>query len=133
MQAMRYTGVAIVGGGLAGSTAAAMLGRAGISAVLIDPHVSYPPELRCESVGSKPPVISHGPSVTLAFDVEPVGRPPFEFPALTYWPGRAAAKMAYLSIFPIGNKMRGNLMVYRDMDDPWLSAFKAAPEQTMCE
>src|SRR5262249_5454278 len=40
-----------VGGGLAGSTAAAMLGRAGISVVLIDPHVTYPPELRCEKLG----------------------------------------------------------------------------------
>src|SRR2546430_15909965 len=48
---MHYTDVAIVGGGLAGSTAAAMLGRAGISAVLIDPHVTYPPELRCEQLG----------------------------------------------------------------------------------
>src|SRR5258707_12705041 len=49
---MRYTDVAIVGGGLAGSTAAAMLGRAGIQALLIDPHTSYPPELRCEKLGS---------------------------------------------------------------------------------
>jgi 2-polyprenyl-6-methoxyphenol hydroxylase-like FAD-dependent oxidoreductase len=239
---MRYTDVAIVGGGLAGSTAAAMLGRAGIPAVLIDPHVSYPPELRCEKLGgnqltllrktgladttlrattldgevwearfgyvvTKKPsdqhgiiydtlvntmraqiprdvatvhakvvaiansaerqklvlsndeeisarlvilasglnlslrhmlgikrrVISHCHSVTLGFDVEPIGRAAFDFPALTYWPGRAAARMAYLSIFPIGSKMRCNLMVYRDMDDPWLSAFKAAPERTMCE
>jgi 2-polyprenyl-6-methoxyphenol hydroxylase-like FAD-dependent oxidoreductase len=30
---MRYTDVAIVGGGLAGSTAAAMLGRDGVAAV----------------------------------------------------------------------------------------------------
>src|SRR5882724_3860155 len=48
---MRYTDVAIVGGGLAGSTAAAMLGRAGVSALLIDPHPTYPPELRCEKLG----------------------------------------------------------------------------------
>jgi 2-polyprenyl-6-methoxyphenol hydroxylase-like FAD-dependent oxidoreductase len=239
---MRYTDVAIVGGGLAGSTAAAMLGRAGISTVLIDPHVTYPPELRCEKLGGnqltllrktgladttlrattldgevwearfgyvvtrKPSdqhgimydtlvntvraqiprdvttihakvvaiansaerqklvlsndeeisarlvilanglnlglrhmlgitrrVISHCHSVTLGFDVEPVGRASFEFPALTYWPGRTAARMAYLSIFPIGNRMRGNLMVYRDLDDPWLAAFKQAPERTMCE
>ena len=34
---MRYTDIAIIGGGLAGSTAAAMLGRAGIASVLIDP------------------------------------------------------------------------------------------------
>ena len=50
---MRYTDVAIVGGGLAGSTAAAMLGRAGIAAVLIDPHPVYPPELRCEKLGGE--------------------------------------------------------------------------------
>src|SRR5260370_17530436 len=50
-QGMRYTDVAIVGGGLAGSTAAAMLGRAGVSALLIDPHPIYPPELRCEKLG----------------------------------------------------------------------------------
>src|SRR4051812_14043679 len=47
---MRYTDIAIVGGGLAGSTAAAMLGRAGIPAILIDPHTTYPPDLRCEKI-----------------------------------------------------------------------------------
>jgi 2-polyprenyl-6-methoxyphenol hydroxylase-like FAD-dependent oxidoreductase len=50
---MRYTDVAIVGGGLAGATAAAMLGRAGVPACLIDPHVTYPPELRCEKLAGE--------------------------------------------------------------------------------
>ncbi len=50
---MRQTDVAIVGGGLAGSTAAAMLGRAGIAVALIDPHKVYPPEFRCEKLGGK--------------------------------------------------------------------------------
>src|SRR5205085_11037504 len=48
---MRYTDIAIIGGGLAGSTAAAMLGRAGISAVLIDPHQVYPFDFRIEKIG----------------------------------------------------------------------------------
>ena len=47
---MRMTDVAIVGGGLAGSLAAAMLGRAGISAIMIDPHEVYPPDFRCEKL-----------------------------------------------------------------------------------
>ncbi len=47
---MKYTDIAIIGGGLAGSTAAAMLGRAGISAVLIDPHPLYPPDFRVEKL-----------------------------------------------------------------------------------
>ena len=50
MPDMRETDVVIVGGGLAGSTAAAMLGRAGIAAVLIDPHPTYPPDFRCEKL-----------------------------------------------------------------------------------
>ena len=237
---MRYTDVAIVGGGLAGSTAAAMLGRAGIPALLIDPHTVYPPGLRCEKLGGeqldllrktgladailaattldgevwearfgyvvarkasdqhgvmydtlvnavraqiapdvetihakaseifnsaerqkltlsdgeeisarlvvianglnvglrhmlgiKRRVISACHSITLGFDVEPVGRASFDFPALTYWPKRSSSRMAYLTVFPIGETMRVNLMVYRDMTDPWLSAFRQAPEQTM--
>jgi 2-polyprenyl-6-methoxyphenol hydroxylase-like FAD-dependent oxidoreductase len=237
---MRYTDVAIVGGGLAGSTAAAMLGRAGIPALLIDPHTVYPPELRCEKIGGeqldllrktgladailaattldgevwearfgyvvaqkpsdqhgvmydtlvntaraqitpdvetihakasgifnsaerqkltlsngeeisarlviianglnvglrhmlgiKRRVISECHSITLGFNVEPVGRASFDFPALTYWPKRSSSRMAYLSVFPIAETMRANLMVYRDMTDPWLSAFRQAPEQTM--
>ena len=237
---MRYTDIAIVGGGLAGSTAAAMLGRAGISAVLIDPHPTYPPELRCEKLGgdqldllrktglaeptlrattldgevwearfgyvvAKKPSDQHGimydtlvntmraqipsdvetifgkvtaiansderqqvtlsngeqisarlvvlsnglniglrtmlgierqvisscHSITFGFDVEPVGRATFDFPALTYWPRRSSSRMAYLSIFPIGGKMRANMMVYREMTDPWLPEFRKAPEVAM--
>jgi len=237
---MRYTDVAIVGGGLAGSTAAAMLGRAGVPAVMIDPHTVYPPELRCEKLGGEqldllrktgladatlrattldgevwearfgyvvarkpsdqhgvmydtlvntvrgqiPPdvetihakasaisssperqklvlsngeeisarlvvlanglnvglrhtlgirrhIISECHSVTLGFNVEPVGRAAFAFPALTYWPKRSTSRMAYLSIFPVNGAMRANLMVYRDMTDPWLPGFRQAPEQAM--
>ena len=47
---MRYTDIAIIGGGLAGSTAAAMLGRAGIPTVLIDPHQTYPFDFRVEKI-----------------------------------------------------------------------------------
>src|SRR4051794_36383959 len=237
---MRYTDVAIVGGGLAGSTAAAMLGRAGVSAVMIDPHPAYPPELRCEKLGgdqldllrktglaeptlrattldgevwearfgyvvAKKPSDQHGimydtlvntlraqipsavetivakvsgvsnsderqqltlsngeqisarllvlanglniglrtmlgierqvisacHSITLGFDIAPVGRAAFDFPALTYWPKRSSSRMAYMTAFPIGAAMRVNLMVYRDMTDPWLPEFRRAPEAAM--
>ena len=239
---MRYTDVAIVGGGLAGSMAAAMLGRAGIAATLIDPHEIFPPELRCEKLsgnqldllrktglaeptlrattldgevwearfgyvvtkkssdqhgimydtlvntvrgqipqgvsrihakvvgisntaerqrlvlsndeeisarlvilanglnlgmrhllGIRRRVISPCHSVTFGFDVEPVGRAAFEFPALTYWPGRTRSRMAYLTLFPIGGAMRANLMVYREADDPWLQEFRKSPERSMRE
>src|ERR1043165_2487134 len=49
---MRHTEIAIVGGGLAGSITAAMLGRARISAILIDPHPEYPIDFRAEKLDS---------------------------------------------------------------------------------
>jgi 2-polyprenyl-6-methoxyphenol hydroxylase-like FAD-dependent oxidoreductase len=239
---MRYTDIAIIGGGLAGSTAAAMLGRAGIATILIDPHRVYPPDLRCEKLGGAqldilrktglaeptlratthdghvwisrfgylvdkrpsdqygilydtlvntirgeiPPnvetlhakaisvstsrerqrvalsidevisarlivlanglnigmrhllgiertMVSECHSITLAFDLAPVGRAAFAFPALTYYPERSTDRMAYLTLFPIGEAMRANMMVYRRMDDPWLRRFRQAPEATMLE
>ena len=42
--------IAIIGGGVAGSTAAAMLGRAGVAAILVDPHRDYPPDFRVEKL-----------------------------------------------------------------------------------
>jgi 2-polyprenyl-6-methoxyphenol hydroxylase-like FAD-dependent oxidoreductase len=237
---MRYTDIAIVGGGLAGSTAAAMLGRAGIATIMIDPHPVYPPDLRCEKLGgtqlprlrrtgleqeilrattvagevwearfgyvvAKRPSDQHGVmydtlvntvraqipssvqvlytkavklitsderqrvvladggeisarlivlanglsiglrhllglerriisechSVTLGFEVVPVARPAMPFRALTYWPKRSDARMAYLSMFPIGDTMRANMMVYRPMDDVWFREFRKNPETTM--
>jgi 2-polyprenyl-6-methoxyphenol hydroxylase-like FAD-dependent oxidoreductase len=239
---MRYTDIAIIGGGLAGSTAAAMLGRAGIATILIDPHPVYPPDLRCEKLGGaqldilrktglaeavlratthdghvwisrfgylvdqRPSdqygilydtlvntlraeipadvetiqakaisvstsrerqrvalsidevisarliVLANGlnigvrhllgierniasecHSITLAFDLAPVGRAAFPFPALTYYPERSTDRMAYLTLFPVRDAMRANMMVYRRMDDPWLRRFRQAPEATMLE
>jgi glycine/D-amino acid oxidase-like deaminating enzyme len=41
---MKPTDIAIVGGDLAGSTAAAMLGGAGIATILVAPHKICPPD-----------------------------------------------------------------------------------------
>ncbi len=47
---MRSHDIVIAGGGLAGSTAAAMLGRAGFSVAMVDPHEVYPPDFRAEKI-----------------------------------------------------------------------------------
>jgi 2-polyprenyl-6-methoxyphenol hydroxylase-like FAD-dependent oxidoreductase len=226
---MQHTDIVIAGGGLAGSTAAAMLARDGFSVVLVDPHAVYPPDLRCEKLdgpqvdilrrtGLAPAVLRAGTldgecwvarfgrliekrvgdqygilydalvnaireeipagatfikgkvvtvangddrqlvtlsdgeqisarlvvlasglniglrhalgiaredvspchSITMAFDLRPIGRTRFDFPALTYYPERACDRLAYITLFPIGSAMRANFMVYRDMNDPWL-------------
>src|SRR3569832_145862 len=44
------TDVLIAGGGLAGSLATAMLRRAGLDVVMVDPHEVYPPDLRVEKL-----------------------------------------------------------------------------------
>ncbi len=238
---LRHTDVVIAGGGLAGSVATAMLGRAGIDAVLVDPHPVYPPDFRCEkldgvqlqtlrltgladavtsastpdqecwvarlgrlvdklpgeqqrgirydtlvnTVRSQIPdrgkfihakvtdiapgperqtvklstgeeitarlvvlatglnvgvrqklgidreVISPGHSISLGFDVQPVGQPAFPFSALTYFTERTADRMAYITLFPIGGTMRANMFAYRDLHDPWLKQFRDQPRETL--
>jgi 2-polyprenyl-6-methoxyphenol hydroxylase-like FAD-dependent oxidoreductase len=70
-------------------------------------------------------------SISIGFDVDPAGRPGFDFPALTYYPERATERISYLTLFPIGSTMRANLFVYRDLRDPWLSRLRAAPRDTL--
>ncbi|WP_152535770.1 NAD(P)/FAD-dependent oxidoreductase [Bradyrhizobium sp. Ai1a-2] len=239
---MRYTDIAIIGGGLAGSTAAAMLGRAGIPTVLIDPHDVYPFDFRVEKLGGgvqiarfartglaevvlpgatharenwiarfgrlldRAPVDQYGimydelvnairaeiaspaeficgkvtnvaisaerqqvtlgggetisarlvvlanglnvslrrmigiereitspcHSISLGFDLVPVGRPAFPFPALTYFSERPSDRVPYLTLFPVGERrMRANLFVYRQADDPWLREMRVNPVRTL--
>jgi 2-polyprenyl-6-methoxyphenol hydroxylase-like FAD-dependent oxidoreductase len=237
---MRETDIAIVGGGLAGSTAAAMLGGAGHDVVLVDPHASYPKDFRCEKLdtsqvellqktglaealaraatidlevwiarlgrvverkpsgqydilydamvntlraqipasvpfliakasaiatsedrqqltlstgeeisarvivlanglniglranaGIEREVISPCHSISIGFDLKPKGRPDFGFRALTYYGEDPAARVAYVTLFPIGTTMRANLFVYRDMHDPWLRQMRQLPDATM--
>jgi 2-polyprenyl-6-methoxyphenol hydroxylase-like FAD-dependent oxidoreductase len=70
-------------------------------------------------------------SIMLGFDLEPVDRPAFDFRAMTYYAEQPTDRTAYITLFPIGAAMRANLCVYREMDDPWLSRFRAAPEEAL--
>jgi 2-polyprenyl-6-methoxyphenol hydroxylase-like FAD-dependent oxidoreductase len=236
---MRQTDILIAGAGLAGSTAAAMLARAGYDVVLVDPHPVYPPDFRCEKLdqsqieilkktgmaetvlavatpnrslwvarfghlleklkgaqcgilydtlvntmraqvpaaafiaakvsqvntsaerqsvtlstgeqisarlvvmanglniglrhqlGIKRKILSECHSISIGFDLKPKDAASFDFSALTYYPEKSSSRMAYLTLFPIGQSTRANLFVYRDMRDPWLSQFRDAPKQTM--
>jgi 2-polyprenyl-6-methoxyphenol hydroxylase-like FAD-dependent oxidoreductase len=238
---MRYTDIAIIGGGLAGSTAAAMLGRAGISTIVIDPHKDYPFDFRVEKIGGEEQVqrffktgitdsvlrsatpctenwiarfgrlldkhptrqygimyddfvtavraeirapaemvfakvvgiktsnerqtvtlsegepisarlivlasglsvalrhllgierkvTSHCHSISIGFDLVPVGRAAFDFPAMTYFSEAPGDKIPYITLFPVGTRMRANLFTYREADDPWLRQMRRAPRATL--
>ena len=83
------------------------------------------------NLGIERQIISACHSISIGFDLVPVGRPAFEFPALTYFSERPSDRIAYLTLFPIGSPMRANLFVYREVDDPWLREMRHKPVETM--
>jgi 2-polyprenyl-6-methoxyphenol hydroxylase-like FAD-dependent oxidoreductase len=74
--------------------------------------------------------LSAGHSLSIGFDVAPGGGG-FAFPALTYYPERAAERISYLTLFPIGAAMRANLFLYREPRDPWVKRLREAPRDTL--
>jgi 2-polyprenyl-6-methoxyphenol hydroxylase-like FAD-dependent oxidoreductase len=83
------------------------------------------------NLGIERQIISVSHSISIGFDLVPVGRPAFEFPALTYFSERVKERVAYVTLFPIGSRMRANLFVYREVDDPWLREMRKRPVETM--
>lgn len=83
------------------------------------------------ALGIERQIISPAHSVSIGFNMAPVGRRRFDFPSLTAYAEKLADRVAYLTLFPIGPVMRANLFVYRDMDDPWLMQMKRQPVETL--
>jgi 2-polyprenyl-6-methoxyphenol hydroxylase-like FAD-dependent oxidoreductase len=79
------------------------------------------------ALGMSRNVVSRGHSVSIGFDLAPEGRPAFGFDALTYFGEGPQHRVAYFTIFPMGDLVRANLFVYRDLSDPWFKAFRADP------
>ena len=82
-------------------------------------------------LGIERQIISACHSISIGFDLVPVGRAAFEFPALTYFSERPSDRIPYLTLFPIGTRMRANLFAYREADDPWLREMRHKPVETM--
>ena len=83
------------------------------------------------SLGIERRVVSPCHSISIGFDMAPVGRAAFGFPALTYFSERTSDRIPYLSLFPVGERMRANLFAYRESDDPWIRQFRDAPVETL--
>jgi 2-polyprenyl-6-methoxyphenol hydroxylase-like FAD-dependent oxidoreductase len=46
---------------------------------------------------------------------------------MTYFQERAHARVPYITLFPLRDRMRANLFAYREVDDPWLRAIRRTP------
>lgn len=55
----------------------------------------------------------------------------FPFESIVYYGERWNDRVSYISLFPIGSRMRANLFVYREHDEPWMQAFRADPTETL--
>jgi 2-polyprenyl-6-methoxyphenol hydroxylase-like FAD-dependent oxidoreductase len=69
-------------------------------------------------------------SVSVGFDVDAANWP---FEALTYFGEDPPHRVAYLTLFPMPSGGRGNLFVYRELDDPWFKRLRANPAATIAE
>lgn len=83
-----------------------------------------------QSIGMEREDLSPCHSVSFGFDIVSAGEG-FPFRALTHFGEDPRTAISYITLFPIGSRMRANLFVYRGLDDPWLKAFRAAPEAVL--
>ncbi|MBI5854512.1 MAG: FAD-dependent monooxygenase [Nitrospirae bacterium] len=83
-------------------------------------------------LGIRKRMISERHSFCLGFNIARKDGKPFPFDALTYYPDRLSARVAFLTLFPIREVMRANYFVYRTVGEEWVSRFgKHADEQLM--
>ncbi|MEP7240037.1 MAG: FAD-dependent monooxygenase [Devosia sp.] len=76
--------------------------------------------------------ISAGHSVACGYDIEEPAAD-FRFPSLVWGPGPTHPRLSYLTLFPIGGRMRGNLFTYHTVGDPWTRLFRDDPETAVRE
>lgn len=72
-------------------------------------------------------VYSPAHSLAAGFNLK---RPPssFPFPSLVWSGDRFGDRVSYLTLFPIGQKVRANFYVYRTQSEDWTRAFREQPE-----
>jgi 2-polyprenyl-6-methoxyphenol hydroxylase-like FAD-dependent oxidoreductase len=72
-------------------------------------------------------------SVSIGFDLAPVGREAFQHRGLACYGNGAGDLVDYVSLFPFRRGMRANIFAYREPRDPWLKAFRADPKTVLYE
>lgn len=80
-----------------------------------------------QQLGLERRMISRMHSMIFGFSLTPTGGQAFDFEELMYWSTRFDARMAFLSLFPIGDVLRGNLFTYWSAGDRQVRRFLDAP------
>jgi len=79
------------------------------------------------AVGVERIVTSKAHSLSLGFTMARP-RSDYAFEKLTCFSHRPEDRIAYLTLFPLGEALRANFFIYRTMDDPWVTAFRQDPQ-----
>ncbi|TPN76687.1 FAD-dependent monooxygenase [Mesorhizobium sp. CU2] len=69
-------------------------------------------------------------SLSLGFDLA-ITREQCPYPAVTCYARNPADRTAYLTIFPIGNRMRANMFGYHTVADAWTREFRDNPQKML--
>ncbi|MBK8256065.1 MAG: FAD-dependent monooxygenase [Polyangiaceae bacterium] len=78
-------------------------------------------------------MIREGQSTGFGFDIARADGSPFPFESLTYASSGYAARVSYVTFFPIGSVMRANMFVFRSAKDEWVRRMIKDPVVTLCE
>ncbi|RWL83667.1 MAG: FAD-dependent monooxygenase [Mesorhizobium sp.] len=69
-------------------------------------------------------------SLSMGFDLAMTPQE-FGLQSLTFYARRVADRIAFLTIFRIGERLRANMFVYRTVADPWVRAFRENPQKML--
>ena len=79
------------------------------------------------SLGLRRRVIQKEQCVVLGFDIAPAKAAEFSFDTITYFPGDAASRLDYLTLFRFRDTMRANLFTFLPANGSWIRQFVQQP------
>jgi 2-polyprenyl-6-methoxyphenol hydroxylase-like FAD-dependent oxidoreductase len=102
-----------------------------IEARLLVVATGYSEAIR-RAIGVERVELSKAHSLSMGFDLA-IDPQDCAYRSVTSYGKRASDRIAYLSVFPIGNRMRANMFVYRTVADQWTRDFRENPQKMLCE
>jgi 2-polyprenyl-6-methoxyphenol hydroxylase-like FAD-dependent oxidoreductase len=83
------------------------------------------------SLGLRKVVIQKDQSLAIGFTVVRSDGQPFSFDAVTYYATNPDSAVDYLTLFRLGDTMRGNLFAFRAAGEAWVREFIREPEESL--